>query len=76
MEHPEKSTTIDFNLSAINAASKRSIINTFKVFEEMARKGCDLTVNWYYQSDDEDIFELGEICKSSFEINMEIKEAV
>jgi hypothetical protein len=74
MKRPEKYTTVDFSLSAVNAASKRSIINTFRVFEEMSKKGCELEITWHYQLDDEDVFELGEICKSSFEVNMHMKE--
>jgi len=74
MEKPEESTTIDFSLSAINAVSKRSIMNTFEVFEEMSKKGCNLQVNWYYQPDDEDVHELGEIFKSRFDVNIQIRE--
>jgi len=74
MKRPEKQTTVDFSLSAVNAASKRSIINTFKVFEEMSQKGCELEITWHYQSDDEDVFELGEICKSNFDVTMHMKE--
>jgi hypothetical protein len=74
MEKPEKSTTVDFNLSAINAVSKRSIMNTFEVFEVMSKKGCNLQVNWYYHPDDEDVYELGEIFKSRFDVNMQIRE--
>jgi hypothetical protein len=75
MEQPEKHTTVDFSLSAINAVSKRSIINTFKLFEEMSQKGYELDINWYYQSDDEDVYELGQICKSSFDVKMQIRKA-
>jgi hypothetical protein len=74
MEKPEKHTTIDFRLSAINAASKRSIINTFCLFEEMKSKGCDVHVNWFYQSDDEDIFELGEIFQSVFDLDIHLRQ--
>ena len=73
MNQPERTTTIDFSLSAINAASKRSIIDTFRLLEEMSEKGLSLKINWYYQPDDEDVFELGEICQSSFKIDMQLK---
>ena len=76
MQKPEKHTQVDFILSAINAVSKRSIIDTFRVFEMMSEKGCDLIINWYYQPDDEDVYEMGEICMTSFNVNMHMKEAV
>ena len=74
MQKPEKETKIDFNLSAINAVSKRSIVQTFQLFESMNRKGAKIQVNWYYQPDDEDIYELGEICKSFFDIKINLYE--
>ena len=65
---------IDFSLSAINARSKRSIIEAFGLFEQMSQKGLSLQVNWNYRSDDEDVCELGEICKDRFKLNMNLNE--
>ncbi len=70
MNKPEEITRIDICLSAINAVSKRSIINTFQLFEEMGKHGMNILINWYYQPDDEDVYELGEICKSNFDLNI------
>ena len=70
-ENPEKHTQIDFNLSAINAVSKRSIIHTFRILEYVGSKGTEIQINWYYQTNDDDVKELGEICKSIF--NMDIR---
>jgi hypothetical protein len=76
MKKPNRSTTIDFNLSAINAVSKRSIFKTFRIFELMKKRGIPVQVNWYYQPDNEDVLELGEICKASFDIEMQIKPTI
>lgn len=70
MNKPEKTTRIDICLSAINAVSKRSIISTFQLFEKMNKQGINILINWYYQSDDEDVYEMGEICKSIFDLNI------
>ncbi len=75
MRKPEKRMLIDIDLSAINAASKRSIMQTFQLFEEMNKEGANVRVNWFYQPDDEDVYELGEICKSSFNINIDLWES-
>jgi len=72
-QNPEKHTKINFNLSAINAISKRQIINTFRLLEFLGSKGTEMQVNWYYHTDDEDVQELGEICKSFFHINIQLK---
>ncbi len=70
MNKPDTTTRIDICLCAINAVSKRSIITTFQLFEKMSKQGINILVNWYYQSDDEDVFEMGEICKSAFDLNI------
>jgi len=76
MNKPEKQTRIDFDLSAINAVSKLSIMKTFRFFEEMNNEGTNIRVSWYYQPDDEDVFELGEICKSTFNVTIDIKKSI
>ncbi|MBA7536099.1 hypothetical protein ES705_28361 [subsurface metagenome] len=73
-ENPEKHTRIDFNFSAINAVSKRHIIDTFRLIENMGTKDTIIKVNWYYQTNDEDVLELGEICKSTFNLNVQLKK--
>jgi hypothetical protein len=70
MKHPEEKTRIDICLSAINASSKRSLINTFRLFEKMNKRGMNILINWFYQPDDEDVYELGEFCKSNFDLNI------
>lgn len=73
MKKPEKEMKIDFNLSAINAVSKRLIISTFRLLDGMRKDGVNIKINWFYQPDDDDVFELGEICKSIFDIPMDIR---
>jgi hypothetical protein len=76
MKKPERETRVDIDLSAINAVSKFSIMQTFRLFEEMNRQGANVQVSWYYQLDDEDVYELGEICKSTFDVDMNIKVSI
>ena len=74
MKEPEENTRIDITLSAINATSKRSLIKIFQLFEEMNKQGIKISINWYYESDDEDVYEMGEICKNNFNVNMQLSE--
>ena len=76
MQNPAKEMKIDFSLSAINAVSKRSIMLTFRLFEEMNREGANIRVNWYYHPDDDDVYELGEICKATFNILMDVRISI
>jgi len=75
-KNPKNKTQIDFTLSAVNAISKRYIINILKLIEKLDNNGVNVIVNWYYHPDDEDIIEFGEICKSICNINFQLKEAV
>lgn len=72
-QHPKRHTQVDFNLSVINAVSKIYIINTFRILEYVGSKDTNIHVNWYYQKDNEDVQELGEICKSIFKIDIIIQ---
>lgn len=72
-QNPEKHTCIDFNLIVLNAISKRYIVNTFKTLEHFIEVGSDVEINWFYQLDNEDIKEFGEICKANFNINIQLK---
>jgi hypothetical protein len=70
-----KTTKIDFNLSAVNAVSKRSIVDTFRLLEKIDRSDTKVQVNWFYQSDDEDVMEFGEICQSNFDVAFNLLES-
>jgi len=75
-QNPEKHFCIDFYLSVLNGISKRFIINTFKLLEQLIEKDSDLEINWFYQFDNTDIKEFGEICKSFFKLNIVVKIGV
>jgi hypothetical protein len=74
MQKPQKEMKIDFNFSAINAVSKRSITRIFCLLEEIRKEGVNMIVNWYYQPDDEDVLELGEFFKTAFKIPLELRK--
>jgi len=48
----------DFELDYFNTASSKYILDIFLLFDEYADK--DITVNWIYNEDDEDMEEAGE----------------
>jgi hypothetical protein len=75
-KNPESETKIDFNLSAVNAVSKRSIVDTFRLLDEIDGSGTRIQVNWFYQSDDEDVMEFGEICQSNFKVHINLCKTV
>lgn len=63
LEELERSGTplsVDFRLIYFNSSSVKILFNLFDRLEELAANGRDVTVNWYYQEDDDTIMEFGE----------------
>ena len=73
-KNPLSKTQIDFNLSAVNAVSKRSIVDTFRLLEKINGNKTSIQVNWFYKPDDEDVLEFGEICQSNFNVAVNLLE--
>jgi hypothetical protein len=74
-EKPKKLTSIDFNFHALNAVSKRHLMDTLNLLEKINDRGNKILINWYYQIDNEDIFELGEICKANYKLKICLRQA-
>ncbi len=43
-----------------NTSSSKAILDILDLIEKYHKSGGNITVNWYYESDDEDIQESGE----------------
>lgn len=57
---PCTSTTVDIKLEYFNTSSSKCILDLFKKLESLNQKGAEVTVNWYFEEDDEDMEEAGE----------------
>jgi len=57
---PQEKTTIDINLEYFNTSSSKVILNIIKKFEAIPDAKERVTVNWYYEANDEDDLETGE----------------
>lgn len=55
---PQSATEVNIQLEYFNTSSSKCILDVFKKLETLA--GTDITVNWYYEEDDEDMLEAGE----------------
>lgn len=72
---PEKLTEVNLKFDYIDTASVKyvfDILNELKVLN--ARKGHSIVVNWYFDYDDPEILELGEIIQSKIGINFNFIE--
>lgn len=53
-------TTVDVKLEYFNTSSSKCLLDLFKKLEAIQGKGTQVTVNWYFEEDDEDMEEAGE----------------
>jgi hypothetical protein len=57
---PKAQTVVDIKLEYFNTSSSKCILDLFKKLEGINGKGTDVSVNWYFEEDDEDMEEAGE----------------
>ncbi|MCQ2203777.1 MAG: DUF1987 domain-containing protein [Bacteroidales bacterium] len=55
-----KTTQVKIKLEYFNTSSSKCILDIFKRLEVMYRKGWTVEIFWYYDEDDEDMYESGE----------------
>jgi hypothetical protein len=57
---PCSKTTIEVKLEYFNTSSSKCLLDLFKKLEKLKSDANEVTVNWYYELDDEDMEEAGE----------------
>jgi hypothetical protein len=55
---PQGKTEVNIQLEYFNTSSSKCILDVFKKLETLS--GSSITINWYYEEDDEDMLEAGE----------------
>ena len=60
VENGEIPLEVDFKMLYFNSSSSKCLLDIFDILEEYAGSDKPVTVNWFYQEDDEDIKESGE----------------
>lgn len=57
---PKEQTVVDIKLEYFNTSSSKCILDLFKKLEGINGKGTAVSINWYFEEDDEDMEEAGE----------------
>jgi hypothetical protein len=57
---PQANTDVNIQLEYFNTSSSKCILDVFKKLEAIHKNGNKITINWYYEQDDEDMLEAGE----------------
>ena len=67
LQSPCEATTLNFKLIYLNSGSKRYILDILEIVKSSLpagqEGGSNVTINWYYEEDDEDMLEMGESYK-------------
>ena len=61
---PWDKTIVRIQLEHFNTSSSKCILDVSKKLEDIYKSKHEVEINWYYEEDDEDIFEAGEDYKS------------
>lgn len=59
-KNPHAETVFNFKMLYFNTSSSKAILDILDVLDEQYEKGIKISLNWYYETDDEDIQETGE----------------
>lgn len=61
---PAGETSVDVKLEYFNTSSSKCILDLFKKLEAIAGSKTNVTVNWFFEEDDEDMEEAGQDYKA------------
>ncbi len=67
-DKPKEKTVLNVKLEYLNSSSSKYITGILHIMESHFTEGNDIEVNWYYEEDDETIYEMGDHYKSSLEL--------
>lgn len=71
---PKELTVVNIQLEYFNTSSSKCILDIFKKLEAISKSGNEVTINWYYEEDDEDMLEAGEDYQSIIKIPFKMIE--
>lgn len=68
-----KPSLVDIQLEYFNTASSKCIYEVLKRFDAIHSKGGNVTINWYYEEDDDDMRDTGEDYASLLSVPLNIQ---
>ncbi|MBW8051095.1 MAG: DUF1987 domain-containing protein [Cytophagales bacterium] len=70
----KKQTVFKFKLEYFNTSSSKCILDIFRRLEKLYTDEVNIAIKWYYEEDDEDMYESGEDFKEIMDIPVELVE--
>ena len=74
LQDPEDVTTVDLKLEYVDTASVQSVFDIMRVFKVLQEQKKELVVNFYFEFDDPELLELGEIMEGRLGIKFNFIE--
>lgn len=65
---------IDIDLEYFNTITARELINFFNIVKKVKKEDFEITINWYADYDDEDMFDAGEDFQSLTKLKFNVIE--
>jgi hypothetical protein len=74
VQNPLESTTFEIKLEYFNTSSSKCLVEIFRKLERIHDQGKKISVEWYYDEEDEDMEESGEDFKEIIKVPFNMKE--
>ena len=65
-------TVVEFKFTYFNTASSKMLLDILELLAEIVEKGNNIKIKWYYEEDDEDMYDGGEQYSELVEIPFEL----
>lgn len=75
-QQPGEKTVVEVHLEYFNTSSSKCILDVFKKLEMIHKNKNEVTINWYFEEDDEDMLEAGEDYESIIRVPFKMIEIV
>ncbi len=74
IQDPEDKTKVDLKLEYVDTASVQSVFDIMRMFKPLQENGKEVEVNFYFEFDDPELLELGEIMEGRLGIKFNFIE--
>jgi hypothetical protein len=74
IKDPKDKTTVDLKLEYVDTASVQSVFDIMRMFKPLQDKSKEVAVNFYFEFDDPELLELGEIMEGRLGIKFNFIE--
>lgn len=76
-KEPDKLTTLNVNMEYLNTGSSKIMSDIFKILKDLNNnKRTTVSVNWFYDEDDEEMYKAGQMYKDIYNIPFNLVEVM